>query len=67
MGWILWTIFCVMLINIVFAVINFIVVPVVIFIFGVIMLIFYPLFTMIYDVLKDGLDALKRHRPHCTE
>lgn len=67
MGWILWTIFCVMLINIVFAVINFVVVPVVIFIVSAGVFIFYWLFVGIYWILKDGFVALKQRRRYCAE
>lgn len=62
MGWLLWTIFLVMLIDIIFAVINFIVVPIIVFIGSVIVFIFYAVFTTIYWVLKDGFDALKQRR-----
>jgi hypothetical protein len=60
MGWILWTIFWVIVIDIVFAAIRFIVVPVVIFIISAGVFIFYWLVTGIYWVLKDGFKSLNR-------
>ena len=62
MGLLLWTVLLLVLIDVISAVINFIVVPVIVFIGSVIMFIFYALFTMIYWVLKDGFGFIKQKR-----